>query len=127
MTTKQNTKNIAIILILLTTLLTSSAQLFYKFGASRFDLSLAGTLYNNYFIFGTVLYLIAGLLALLSFRKGEVTVLYPILATSYVWVTIYSVYLLGEKINFFKIIGMLTIVCGISFIGFSRNKTGAIQ
>ena len=127
MKSKQETKNIAIILILLTTLLTSSAQLFYKFGAPRFDLSFAGIVYNKFFILGTLLYLMAGILALLSFRNGEVTVLYPILATSYVWVTIFSVYLLGEKVNLFKIIGILVIVGGISLIGFGRNKTGVAQ
>ena len=127
MKAKHETKNIAIILILFTTLLTSAAQLLYKFGASGLNLSFAGIVYNKFFILGTLIYFIAGALAFLSFRNGEVTVIYPILATSYVWVAIFSVYLLGEKVNLFKIMGILTIVGGVSLIGFSRNKTEAAQ
>lgn len=127
MKAKHETKNIAIILILFTTLLTSAAQLLYKFGASGLNLSFAGIVYNKFFILGTLIYFIAGALAFLSFRNGEVTVIYPILATSYVWVAIFSVYLLGEKVNLFKIIGILTIVGGVSLIGFSRNKIEAAQ
>ena len=127
MKAKHETKNIAIILILFTTLLTSAAQLLYKFGASGFNLSFAGIFYNKFFILGTLIYFIAGALAFLSFRNGEVTVIYPILATSYVWVAIFSVYLLGEKVNLFKIMGILTIVGGVSLIGYSRNKTEAAQ
>lgn len=115
---------LAILIILLTTLFTSSAQIFYKFGVSNLVLSIIGILTNYYLIAGTFMYIFAGILAIIAFRRSEVTVLYPIFATSYIWVSILSVYIFGEKMSSFKLIGIIVIIAGIISIGYgSESKT----
>ena len=116
------TKLWAILLILFTTLLTSSAQILYKLGipALKFDLNSALT--NYYLIGGLLLYGIGALLMIISFRGGEVSVLYPIIATSYIWVSILSIYFLGEKMNTFRWIGVFIIIVGIVSIGYGSKE-----
>ena len=59
---------------------------------------------------------------ILSLRGGEVSVLFPIIATSYIWVSFLSVFFLGEKMSFFRWLGVVSIVLGISLIGYGSDK-----
>ena len=113
-----STKLCSILLVLFTTLLTSSAQILWKKGSATLTFTIVGILTNYYIISGVLLYIVGGILLIISFRGGEVSVLYPIIATSYIWVSFLSIRFLGEKINAFKIIGILTIMTGIVLIGY---------
>ena len=115
------TKLWSILLVLFTTLLTSSAQLLYKFGSKTLTFNIVGILTNYYLLAGVVLYAIGGTLIILSFRGGEVSVLYPIIATSYIWVSFLSVFFLGESMNYFKWVGISSIIMGIISIGYGSN------
>jgi|TARA_Y100000310_G_scaffold339842_1_gene433800 uncharacterized membrane protein len=117
------TKLWAMGLILFCTLLTSTAQLFYKFGAATLEFSLLSIITNVNLIMGILLYAVSGILLILSLRGGEVSVLYPIIATSYIWVSFLSIYFLDESMNLFKWIGVFTIMSGIIFIGFGSKKS----
>src|SRR3989344_9602745 len=97
-----STKLWAILLVLFTSLLTSSAQIFYKLGSATLTFDVLGILTNYYLIGGLLLYAVGGTLMIVSFRGGEVSVLYPIIATSYIWVSFLSIYFLNEKMNAFK-------------------------
>ena len=118
----------AIFTILATTLLTSSAQILWKIGSATLSFNIVNILTNYYLIGGVLLYIIGGTLLIISFRRGEVSVLYPIFATSYIWVSFLSIKFLGEMMNIYKWIGIATIIAGIVFIGYgSRNNVpGAI-
>jgi len=58
-----------------------------------------------------------------SLKYGELSVLYPIIALSFVWVNIISFELLGESLNTFKWAGVSLIIIGVTCIGFgSKNE-----
>ena len=118
-----STKLWAMGIVLASTLLTSTAQLFYKFGAEKLSFNILSLITNFELITGMVLYAIGGILLILSFRGGEVSVLYPIFATSYIWVSFLSIYFLGEVMNVFKWLGIFTIMVGIVLIGYGSRKT----
>lgn len=121
------TKLWAALLVLFTTLLTSSAQIFYKIGSATLSLNPVELISNYYLIGGLLLYAVGGALMIISFRGGEVSVLYPIIATSYIWVSFLSIYFLGEMMNNFKWLGVISIIAGIAFIGLgSRDGAPAI-
>ncbi len=123
------TKLWAALLVLFTTLLTSSAQILYKYGSATLDFNnLLGVLTNYYLIGGMALYAVGGILIIVSFRGGEVSVLYPIVATSYIWVSLLSILFLNEEMNMLKWIGIFLIIAGIVSIGFGSKDSvpGAI-
>jgi len=111
------TKLWAIILVILMTALTSAAQLLYKAGIAYFPHYLDWRI-----ILGLFIYAIGAIMLLFAFKGGEVTVLYPIIATSFVWVAIFSWVLFGESLNLFKIAGIALIIAGISLLGFASQK-----
>jgi len=117
------TKLWAMGIIFASTLLTSTAQLFWKFGSNKLEFNILSAITNIELITGILLYAIAGILLILSFRGGEVSVLYPIFATSYIWVSFLSIYFLGEIMNPYKWIGISAIVAGIVLIGLGSKKT----
>ena len=91
------TKLWAALLVLFTTFLTSSAQLLWKKGSSTLTFNVISILTNYYLIGGILLYIVGGTLIIISFRGGEVSVLYPIIATSYIWVSFLSIILSSSK------------------------------
>lgn len=126
------TKSWAIYLVLLCTLFTSAGQLFLKLGSKTalLDFSL---LTNYYLVGGIALYLTSFLMLMIALRGGELSVLYPFIATSFIWVSFLSIHFLGEAMNSWKWLGIVVIIIGVSFVGignkhrrirkgFNRNK-----
>ena len=117
----------AALLVFFTTLLTSSAQIFYKLGSKTITLDPLSIITNYYLIGGLLIYAVGGILMIISFRGGEVSVLYPIIATSYIWVSFLSIYFLGEVMNAYKWLGVIGIIAGIALIGYgSKDGVAAI-
>jgi uncharacterized membrane protein len=116
------TKISSIILVLICTILISIGQLFYKFGANKLVLNFIQIITNYQLILGLLLYGISALLLIIALKHGELSVLYPIIATSYIWVAILSSIYLNELINTFKIIGISLIFLGVTSVGIGGNK-----
>lgn len=56
-----------------------------------------------------------------ALKGRELSRLYPIIALTYVWVTILSLFLLpNEHLNFFRSIGIAFIVAGVSILGLKK-------
>jgi len=119
------TKLWAMGLVLFCTLLTSSGQLFWKFGSEKLSFNILSIITNVPLLIGLSLYAIGGILIIISFRGGEVTTLYPIIATSFIWVSFLSIYFLNESMNIFKWSGIFIIIGGIVLIGYGSNKQAA--
>lgn len=66
---------------------------------------------------GLACYGISTILLVLALRYGELSVLYPIIALTYVWVTMLSVGFLGETLNVYKVAGLAFIVLGVGVLG----------
>lgn len=113
---KYETKTWAIFLALFCSLFTSFGQLFLKIGSktASFDLNL---LTNYILILGMILYGIGAILLIFSLKGGELSVLYPLLASSFIWVSFLSMLFLNEKLSLIKYGGIILIITGIYFIG----------
>lgn len=110
------TKLWAILLMILCTFFTSSAQILYKSGADKLSFDIISIITNWHIILGVVLYGLGAVLVVIALRGGEVTVLYPIITSSYIWVSIGSSYFFKETMGMFKWIGIFLIVLGIILI-----------
>ena len=105
-----------------TTLFTSAAQILYKFGSQKLSFSAAGIFTNLPFISGWILYGLGALVMIAALKGGEVTVLYPVVASSYIWVLLLSNHYFGEAINAWKIAGIFVIIAGIAFISWGSHQ-----
>lgn len=112
----------AMSIIMLCTFFTSLGQLFWKAGVVRIDLSQFTTVFNVHFLLGIVAYGFGTILMLVAFRKGELSILSPIFATSYVWVSLFSPFFYPtDSMNLWKWVGVLTILLSVALLSRSAS------
>ncbi|NQU78389.1 EamA family transporter [Candidatus Woesearchaeota archaeon] len=105
-----------ILLVAFCALLGATGQIFFKLGSKTLSLDLLALATNWKLLLGLVFYGIATILFVLALKHGNLSILYPIIATSYVWVTIFSSIFLKEAFPAFKWIGILSILVGVFII-----------
>lgn len=71
---------------------------------------------------GYCLYGLNTVLMVFALRDGELSILYPIIALTYVWVTILSVLFFQESLNVSKVFGIAVVVTGVAVLG-KRGKS----
>jgi len=120
-------RKLAIFIVLACTLLVAVGQYLIKLGANR--LSHAGFVATMIGIFtipqlfaGYCLYGLFTVMFVYALRHGELSVLYPLIALGYVWVTITAVLAFHESMNLYKIIGLLVIICGVAVLGWGGGS-----
>lgn len=74
-------------------------------------------LFGGYFLYG-----ISTVLLVLALRKGELSVLYPIISLTYVWVLLLSGFVFQEHLNVWKISGVMLIMAGVGVLGRDGRK-----
>ena len=85
-------------------------------------ITVAGLLANWHLWSGLILYGFSTILLILALRDGELSLLYPVISLTYVWVTIMSVMVFHETINAFKIAGIAVICGGVALLGKERSE-----
>jgi drug/metabolite transporter (DMT)-like permease len=106
---------LSIVLILLSSFLGASAALFVKKGTKNrtlFALCKSPLLLTGLFIYGT-----SALIYLFVLRTEQLSVVFPLSATMYIWSTILAVHYLHEKMNLYKWLGITGIILGVVLIG----------
>lgn len=121
------TKSWAIGLMVLCTVFTSFAQVLYKLGAAKLEFNIASFITNVPLISGMALYVLGAVIMIIAFKGGEVTVLYPIIATSYIWVSLLSMYFFKEDLNLLRWIGILVVISGVIFIGIGSKEKESVK
>ena len=119
--TKPNPKR-SIFLVFLCTLLGAAAQILMKAGTQAHQgeglLGLLVAIFTQPKLFaGYVLYGLSTALLVIALKYGQLSILYPVIALTYVWVTILSVMIYQEVLNPFKLIGLTTVVLGVAVLG----------
>ncbi|MEZ5396369.1 MAG: EamA family transporter [Bryobacterales bacterium] len=80
-------------------------------------------LFANWWLLGGLSFLgVNTLLLVVALREGQLSVLYPIIALTYVWVVILSPMFFDDKISLYKAIGVGVIVLGVSLIGWGSRQ-----
>lgn len=106
----------AIVVVLSAAVLGAFGQLYFKLGSDTLSMKIKDLLRNRYLIVGVVLYAISTVMFILALKEGELSVLYPLIATSYIWATILAKKVLKEDINVYKWSGVVMIIVGVIFI-----------
>lgn len=109
--------SLAIISVIIGCVIGSYASILFKRGANKFTLNLFKLVYNYEILGGIVLYVISLIIFIIALKGNPLSIMYPLVSTSYIWVVLFSVKYLGEKMNFMKWLGVVSIIIGVSFIG----------
>ena len=112
----------SILLVFACTIIGTVAQLLMKTGMEHFKPEPMALLTNLPLVAGYTLYGINTVMLVLALRTGELSVLYPVLALTYVWVTVLSYIRLHEPPNIYKNLGVLAIIAGVIVIGRGGKK-----
>lgn len=112
------TRRRAVGLVLLSTVFTSSGQIFLKKGANQLALDFISLLKNNPLVLGCVLYGVGAIMLIVSLKYGELSVLYPLYALNFIWVSVLSPkFFPSDSMNVVKWLGVFFVIAGVSFIG----------
>jgi len=121
----------SLILVSLCTILGAAAQILMKKGA---DPSIHGMIptviriFTNLNMFsGYALYGISAILLVLALRKGQLSMLYPVIALTFVWVAILSVIIFHETLSLMRIAGITTVVLGVALLGFGDSGKSGVS
>jgi len=104
------------------TLLSAAAQILMKIGMNHFSLNLVAILTNFPLIAGYALYGLFTVLMVLALREGELSLIYPIISLSYVWVTALSYFIFHDTLSPLKLVGIVGIMAGVALLGRSDGQ-----
>ena len=107
----------SIIVVLIACLIGAFGALFLKIGAGSLGFKIGNIVKNKNLILGVLAYGISTIMFIPALKYGELSILYPIGATTYIWVTLFSKGFLKERMNSWKWIGIAIILIGVMFIG----------
>lgn len=107
----------AIALVLTGSLLGSLGPIMLKKASKRITRNVSKLIRNHHLFFGIVFYGIGTVLFVPALKGGDLNVLYPMVASSYVWVCLWSSLLLKERMNAMKWLGIGGIIVGVTLIG----------
>ena len=91
-------------------------------GSVSFQAAIMGIFTNPSILGGYCLYGIFTVLFVYALKHGELSILYPLISMSYVWVAITAVVAFHEAVNPFKLIGIAIIVAGVMVLGRGGQK-----
>jgi drug/metabolite transporter (DMT)-like permease len=126
-------------MVICCTLFASAAITLLKRGMSHalpaVDSAHWGTMFNLALALATDLPLVAGfalhacnaLLLILALRDGELSILWPVYALSYVWAALLAVYFFSDRMNLWKGAGIALIILGVGLLGRASQRTGYQQ
>jgi multidrug transporter EmrE-like cation transporter len=113
----------SIALVCCCTILGAAAQIFMKWGANHLaNPGLIGMATNMPLMAGYTLYGFSTVLLVLALKDGELSLLYPVIALTYVWVTALSFLIFHDHVNAFKVAGIVIIVAGVVVLSRGDKK-----
>jgi multidrug transporter EmrE-like cation transporter len=105
------------------TIFGAAAQMLIKTGANALThASVLEMITNVPLVAGYSLYGLSTILLVLALRDGELSILYPVISLTYVWVTMLSFAFFKESITVFKLAGISIIVSGVAVLGRNGRK-----
>ncbi|PUB05907.1 EamA family transporter [Paenisporosarcina sp. OV554] len=115
------------LLILLNTMILVSGQFLWKFGMMNKENSFSSLgeiiklMFSPYIVTGLTMYGFATILWLFILTRVPLSVAYPLQSLAYVFAVFGAFFIFNEPLSFMKIVGVLMIIIGVSFIGFSSG------
>ena len=108
---------IGISLTILGTIIGSFGALFFKYTSRHVSKNILKILKKPTLYIGGALYGLSALIFVFALKFGDLSILYPVVSLSYIWIALLSIYFLKEKMNLLKWSGIALIIIGVIFVG----------
>lgn len=82
----------------------------------------AGSYTSLLLYFGFALYFAGAILMIISLHFGKLSVVHPVLSTSYLFGLVFSSIFLDEKIAWSQYLGIIVIIAGVALIGIGDKE-----
>ena len=96
----------------------------FKAGAKRLELNLLSVLKNWQLAAGVAGYLLSAVFFVLGLRRGELSVLFPMVSTGYIWTMLWSKLFFKEPLTRGKFLGLALILAGCALLGLGNRQPG---
>ena len=100
----------------------SIGQLEFKQGANNLQFDIKLLLTNYHLIAGVAVYALSTVLYVYALNKENLSILYPIIATSYIWTLIFSKVFLKEPVGLTSWAGVFFILLGVALIATQAGR-----
>lgn len=107
----------AALMVLIAAFVGSWGALLFKQGADKLEFNLRALVGNVELMKGLAVYAAGTIFYIIGIKGGELSVLFPLVSTGYIWTCLLSVKYLKERMNTLKWAGIGCIILGVSLIG----------
>jgi len=111
-----------ILLTALAAFIGSIGQLEFKRGADNLQFDIKLLLTNYHLILAIAVYCVSTVLYVYALNKEQLSILYPIIATSYVWTLMFSKIFLKEQVGLISWAGVFFILLGVTLIATQAGR-----
>jgi len=111
-----------ILLTALSAFIGSIGQLEFKRGADNLQFNIKLLLTNYHLIIAVAVYCLSTVLYVYALNKEHLSILYPIIATSYIWTLLFSKIFLKEPIGLTSWAGVFFILLGVTLIATQAGR-----
>ena len=101
------------LLIVLASFIGSCGMAFLKAGADKLSRNLLHIVLNWRLSVGVLLYVISSAFFVMGMKRGELSILYPLVALGYIWALVWARIFFGEELTKSKLGGFALIIAGV--------------
>lgn len=109
------------LLVLVASFIGSFGAVFLKAGSAKLRLGMRYLVFNYNLALGVALFLASSYFFVLGVKRGELSVLYPLVSLSYIWALLWSRIFFKEPFSKRKFYGLALILAGIACIGLGNR------
>lgn len=104
---------LGVLLMASASLMIAGGQFFWKLASGQLNLNI---------ILGFIIYGLGAVLMIHSLKFGELSVLHPVMAVSYITSTTLAIIFLDEAFTFLQFVGIIFIILGVILLGVTQHK-----
>ena len=114
-------------LVVIASFIGSFGAVFLKAGSAKLGRGVLSLLLNWRLAVGVFAFLLSSVFFVKGLQHGELSVLYPMCALSYVWTLVWSRLFFHEAVTRGKVMGVGLILLGLTFMGIGNQAAATAQ
>ncbi|HLJ49405.1 MAG TPA: EamA family transporter [Bryobacteraceae bacterium] len=110
----------SMLLVIFASFIGSCGMAFLKAGANRLAFNVPALVRNWRLTAGVGLYVISSAFFVMGLKRGELSILYPLVSLGYIWALLWSRIFFGELMTKAKYAGFALIIAGVVVLNLGR-------